>query len=68
MRQLAALSKKINASKIDHYEFLAKLQGHKLETNLETEQGSILSIEQEKKAEQYLKRLNEQYRGEIGTK
>lgn len=68
MRQVVAFIKNIQSSRVDHYEFLAKLQGHKLETNFEKEASSSLSVEQEQQAEQYLKSLNEKLRGANGPK
>lgn len=59
MRQLVALSKEISTDKFKHYEFLATLEGHKLEAPQADEPSSTLTVEQEKKVEDHLKRLNE---------
>lgn len=63
-RQLFAFSKKIQSSKVDHYKFLAKLQGHELKTNFE-EQGSMLSEAQQEKVDRFLDKMNQRVkRGE----
>lgn len=68
MRQLVAFSKQIADSRNDHHEFLAKIHGAKLETNQEWEPSSSLTVDQEKKVEEHLRRLNEKLRGPGGAK
>lgn len=63
-RQLFAFSRKIQNSKVDHYKFLAKLQGHELKTEFE-EKGSMLSPEQEDKVNRMLDKMSQKIkRGE----
>ncbi len=68
MRECVALAHEIQSSRVDHYKFLASLQGHKLETNFESEESTSLSVEQEAKVNRYLDKLNEKMRGQSGKK
>lgn len=68
MREVVTFARKIQGSKVDHYDFLAKLQGHTLETNFQSEPSTSLTVEQETKIESYLKRKNEEMRRNHGQK
>jgi predicted 3-demethylubiquinone-9 3-methyltransferase (glyoxalase superfamily) len=68
MRECVAFANEIQSSRVDHYKFLASLQGHKLETNFDDESSTSLSVEQQTKVDRYLEKLNEKIRGERGQK
>jgi hypothetical protein len=68
LREVVAFVNEIQASKVEHYKFLASLEGHKLETNFEEENSTSLSVEQEEKIKRHLEKLNEKIRSQRGQK